>query len=188
MNKTKNKKRGNIMRDLGIVGFSIIFAIWLVQSGYLVHLLSSLSNYVWLGSFVAGVFFTSIFTTVPAIAALGGIASAHPVWQVALIGALGAVVGDLLIFRYVEDELGEHLAELLSHQHTSKRLKALVRLPIVRFLSFFAGGLIIASPLPDELGIGLMSAVRLSPFLLALCSFTFNFLGILMIGFVARAI
>ena len=51
-----------------------------------------------------------------------------------------------------------------------------------------AGGLILASPLPDELGVAVLgfSKMRLKYF--ALLSFVFNFLGIAVIGLVARAL
>ena len=176
------------MKDLGIVTASIIAAWWLSKSGVLLGLLSSLDGYVWFASFVAGMFFTSVFTTAPAIVALSQIASQGGILPTAFLGALGALVGDLIIFRYIENELGGHLAELLSHRRVSRRLRALMHLPIVRYLSFLVGGLIIASPIPDEIGIGLMGAVRMDTRLFAACSFAFNFIGIIIIGLVAQAI
>src|SRR5262249_43219313 len=58
----------------------------------------------------------------------------------------------------------------------------IVRSSRLRWLSFFVGGLIIASPLPDELGIGLLGVARLRTAWFVLLSYAFNFLGILAIG------
>jgi hypothetical protein len=68
------KARGYIIQDLIIIALSIVVAIVLVKTQLIVHFLESTKQYEFLGSFVAGVFFTSIFTTAPAIVALGEIA------------------------------------------------------------------------------------------------------------------
>ena len=64
----------------------------------------------------------------------------------------------------------------------------LLKLKLFRRVSFFVGGLIIASPLPDELGISLFgfSKIKMSWFIPL--SFIFNFIGIVLIGVVAQAL
>lgn len=78
--------------------------------------------------------------------------------------------------------------ELLGHQGSIKRIKAVFRLRFFRWLTWLLGGLIIASPLPDELGIGLLgfSKMKLAAFIPL--SLIFNSLGILVIGLVARSL
>ena len=61
----------------------------------------------------------------------------------------------------------------------------LFKLRSFRWLTFFAGGFIIASPLPDELGIALLGFSKLKTSLFVPLSFTFNFLGICLIGIAA---
>ena len=50
------------------------------------------------------------------------------------------------------------------------------------------GGLIIASPFPDELGIGLLGFSKMRTRWFVLLSFTFNFIGIFLIGLVAKTL
>jgi hypothetical protein len=50
------------------------------------------------------------------------------------------------------------------------------------------GGLIIASPLPDELGLALMGFVKTNNWTFAIISILCNALGIFVIAVVARAI
>jgi hypothetical protein len=57
-----------------------------------------------------------------------------------------------------------------------------------RLVSLFVGGLIIASPLPDELGISVWGFSKLKTAWFIPLSFFCNFVGILLIGAVARAI
>jgi membrane protein DedA with SNARE-associated domain len=140
------------------------------------------------GSFVAGLFFTSIFTTAPAIVTLGQIAEANNIWATALFGAFGALIGDLLIFRFVRDELTDHLLEAMKHSPGLRRLRALMRGRHFRWFTIALGGLIIASPLPDELGISLIGLSKSSTKYFIPMSLVFNFIGILIIGLAARAI
>lgn len=176
------------MQDTTIIILSIIVAIILVKTDVLAKILTSTKELEILGSFVAGIFFTSVFTTVPAIVTLGEIARENSIVLTAFWGSMGAVIGDLIIFRFVQDRFSEHLTELLRHQGTGKRLKMLFKLKYFRWLTLLIGGLIIASPLPDELGISLLgfSKMRMSWFIVL--SFTFNFIGILLISVVAKAL
>lgn len=177
-----------VLHDALIILVSIGAAVVIVQSGAVARILASVSGAGYIGSFIAGLFFTSLFTTAPAIAALGEIARVDPLITTALIGGLGAVVGDLLIFRFVRDRFAVHLVELMKHKRRTKRFAALFRLRLFRLLSFFVGGLIIASPLPDELGIGFFAFSKMSSSWFIPLSFVANSLGILLIGLVARTI
>ena len=177
-----------LYQDLAIILFSVGIAVLLIKTGVLGTILTSTKELEILGSFVAGMFFTSAFTTAPAIAALSEIANANSVLLTAIFGALGAVLGDLIIFQFVRDRFSEHLLELFRHEGAGKRVRLLFKQRSFRWLTLFIGGLIIASPLPDEVGISILgfSKIRASWFIPI--SFFFNFIGILLIGIIAKAI
>lgn len=177
-----------IVHDIGIVVLSILVAFILVRTDALVNVLTATKELEFIGSFIAGLFFTSIFTTAPAIVTLGEIAQESTILGTALLGALGAVVGDLIIFRFVEDRLSEHFIELLKEEGMWRRTKKLFKNKMLRWVTFLAGGLILASPLPDELGIALLGASQLKTGRFIALSFVFNFIGIVVIGILARAI
>lgn len=179
---------GFLLHDLLIIIASVGVALLLARTGILTALLASTDELQFLGSFIAGLFFTSVFTTVPAMVTLGEIARSNALLPTALCGAAGAVVGDLIIFRFIRDRFAEHVMELLRHRHIGKRVGALFRLKLFRRLSFFVGGLIIASPLPDELGISLFGFSKMKMSWFIPLSFFFNFIGIVLIGLVARAL
>ncbi|MBP9757924.1 MAG: hypothetical protein KBD06_04955, partial [Candidatus Pacebacteria bacterium] len=67
------------------------------------------------------------------------------------------------------------------------RFTKLMRFRFFRYLTFFAGGVIIASPLPDELGISLLGLSRMREIHFVPLSFAFNFLGIFIIGLIASS-
>lgn len=178
----------NILQDVGIIILSIFIAILLVETDSLAFILDSSKELGIISSFIAGLFFTSVFTTAPSIAALGEISLLQSPYLTAAFGALGAVVGDLVIFRFIKDRVSQDIMELLGHQGGLRRLKTLFKLKIFRRLSFLLGGLIIASPLPDELGITLLGLAKMKIGVFIPLSLIFNFLGILAIGLVAKAL
>lgn len=173
---------------MAIIVLSIFIAVILVKTKFLIGILTSTKELKLLGSFIAGMFFTSVFTTAPAIATLGEIARTNSAVLVAIFGAMGAVIGDLIIFRFIRDKLSEHLLELAKHQGAGKKFKVLLKLKYFRWLTFLMGGLIIASPFPDELGIGLLGFSKMRTRWFILLSFTFNFIGIFLIGLVAKTL
>jgi hypothetical protein len=180
--------RGYVIEDIAIIVLSIFTAIILVQTQVLANILSSTQEYKLFGSFLAGMFFTSIFTTAPSIVALGEIAQMQSVFIVAFFGALGALIGDLVIFRFIKDRLSDHLMELMKHQVAGTKLKFKHHLTFFRYLTFFVGGIIIASPLPDEIGIGLLGLSKMNMKWFIPVAFIGNFVGILLIGIVANAL
>lgn len=177
-----------LLQDLLIIVFSLLIAVILVKTGVLTEILTSTKELEILGSFIAGMFFTSIFTTAPAMVTLGEIARANSIIPTAAFGAIGAVVGDLIIFRFIRDRLSEHVLELVKHQGVERRIRVLFKSKFSRWLTFLAAGLIIASPLPDELGISLLGLSKMRTSWFIQLSFVFNFIGIIIIGLVARAL
>lgn len=177
-----------MIHDILLIAVSIGVAVLLARSGVLGEVLRLTGEVELLGSFIAGFFFTSIFTTAPAIAALGELGRLYDLVPVAFAGALGAVIGDLLIFRFIRDEFAAHLLELVSHRRIGHRVRVFFHRKLFRWASFFVGGLIIASPLPDELGISVLGFTKMKTSWFLLLSFAFNFIGIVLIGLVARAL
>jgi len=184
----QKRRDGFLLQDVLIIAVSISVAMALARTNILVTILTSTKELEFLGSFLAGMFFTSIFTTAPAVVTLGEIARVNSIVPVVLFGAIGAVVGDLIIFRFVRDRFSEHLLELAGHQSIVQRMHVLLEMRFFRWLSLFVGGLIIASPFPDELGIGLFGLSKMKTSWFIPLSLLFNGIGILAIGLIARAL
>jgi hypothetical protein len=184
----KNSKNNFLLQDIVIIVLSVFVAVILIKTEALAKILTSTKELELIGSFVAGIFFTSVFTVAPAAVTLGEIAQANSIILTAVFGAMGAIVGDLIIFRFVRDRFSKHLIELIKHRGAGKRIKALFKLRFFRWLTFFIGGLIIASPLPDELGISLLGFSKMKTLWFIPLSFTFNFIGIFLIGLVVKTL
>ena len=186
--KIKKRNGNHILQDIAIIALSVLVAVLLMRTGVLVNLLVSAGEMQVFGAFIAGMFFTSIFTTAPAIAALGEISLLQGIFSTAFFGAMGSVLGDLIIFRFVRDRFSAHVAEIVAHQSVWRRFHLLFKRSFFRWLTFLAGGLILASPLPDELGVAVLGFSKMRVKYFILLSFVFNFFGIAVIGLVARSL
>lgn len=176
------------MHDVAIVVLSILVAVYLMRTDVLINILTSTQELKFLGSFIAGIFFTSIFTAAPATVTLGEIAQVNTLFGTAILGGLGAVVGDLIIFRFVKDRLSAHLVELLQEKKAFRRIRKIFKARLFRWSTFLLGGLVLASPLPDELGVSLLGAAKMSVARFALLSFLANSIGIFVVGIIARSL
>jgi hypothetical protein len=143
---------------------------------------ASLGNLSYLGVLIAGMFFSFGFITPIAV---GFFVTAAPgnILLAAIIGGLGATLSDLLIFIFFRFSFKEEFARL-SKTTAIKELSTLMDKELghkikVYFMYAFAG-LIIASPLPDEAGVLMLSGLsKIKASRLAIISFIFNTLGIL---------
>ena len=156
-----------------------MIALLLSQIGFLQWFVGLLGGSI-IASFVAGIFFTSAFTIAPSaivLSQIGGHVSPH---IVAIIGALGATCGDLLLFTFIRDRFAKDLMNSLRPSIVKKILHSL-HLGFLKWLSPILGALIIASPLPDELGLTLLGLSRTRILVLIPISFIMNTIGIYVI-------
>jgi hypothetical protein len=157
-----------------------------LKSGLLEDVLSSSSVNVWILVILAGAMFTSVVTTAPAILFLGFLAIHHNFYLVVLIGALGALCGDLFLFRFVKDSIAEDLLWLFRHQK-GIRFYHIFHTRAARFIWPLLGAMVIASPLPDEIGILIMGTTRMSTGKFMALSYVANAAGIALVGLAARS-
>lgn len=177
---------GSHVAEIVALGLSFFVAVYLVRNGAL-DALFSITEAAPLQSVVAGSFFTSVFTTAPAIAALAKLSQHAPLYIVATFGALGAVCGDLFLIRFTRSRLVDDLLHHAISNKTQRRLEKYRSGPI-GWMTLALGAFIIASPLPDELGLMLMGFTVVRTLYLIPISFVMNFTGIVLIGLATAAL
>ena len=177
----------HILRDVLIIIFSIFLAMMLVRSGGVQRFLDSSNSIAIIGSFIGGILFTSIFSAAPATVALGQLAQDHSILLVSFFGGLGALLGDLIIYRFVKDSVSEDIEYLLKKAH-AERLASIFKLKIIRWIIPFLGALVVASPLPDELGLTILGLSKMRPQNVMPITFFLNFAGILVVSLIARGL
>ena len=166
---------------------SIVLAILLVQTGAVHQFVLFFGGWRLASSFIAGFFFSSMFTVAPSIAVLSDLALTYPIWEVALVGASGTAIADLFIYRFIKDSLSQDILYLFNLS-SSRRLKHIFRTKVFHWVPPLIGALIIASPLPDELAMLFFGMSDFKKRWFILISFVFNFLGILAVGFITRSL
>lgn len=176
------KRRLSKHKTFLMIFVGILIAYMLVNNSYFYTAMDSLKHIPLIGALVAGFFFSSALTTVPSLTVLYFLAAGYNPFLIAFFGAMGAVIADINLYRYVVsgvvDEM-EHdfkwIAKL--EKYRNKGIYKTI-LPIV-------GGIIIASPFPDELGIALLGSKKINPWKFAAISFVANFIGILIVASLA---
>jgi len=167
---------------------SIVVAYILLKTPQVYVYIKSIGELNYLGVFLAGTLFPYALTTAPATAALYILGkSVYNPFVMALVGTVGAVISDYLIFRFVRNNLLKELY-LTEKEILGKRVK--IRLNpnglAVKFIPILAG-IIIASPFPDELGIALFGATKIRTREFIQYAFLFHFIGIFIIASLAVA-
>ncbi|MBU0998850.1 hypothetical protein KKG24_00870, partial [Patescibacteria group bacterium] len=144
------------------------------------NIIYSIGKLGFLGVFLTGIFFVSTFTFVPASIVLFFLAREFNPFIIAIIAGLGAVFGDYLIFRFLKDKIFKELKPVFEKFRGSYLLQLLTT-PYFAWFKPVLGAIIIASPFPDEIGIGLMGLSKLKNWQFLLISFILNSVGILII-------
>lgn len=172
---------------LTAVFISVLIAIILAQNQAFKDWLFHLGSLEYIGALLAGMLFVSSFTVAISVVVIGIMAqNLNPV-ALGLIGGVGAVMGDYLIFKLVRSHLQEELALLFGKQGTSY-IKSVLRSRYIAWMLPIIGVLIIASPLPDEMGVSLLGISKMSEARFILISYISNAVGILMIASVAKVL
>src|SRR3989344_6933746 len=104
----------HVVKDSAIILCSIALAIVIAELNLIEKILLISENVRIIGSFIGGLFFTSIFTAAPAIVFLGEISQVESILIVALIGAVGAVLGDIIIFYLFKNHISDDLNKLIN--------------------------------------------------------------------------
>ncbi len=164
---------------------SLVAFFYLAQTPQVDTLVKQVGTLGYVGAFITGMFFVSTFTVAPAAVVLFHLATLlHPV-EIALLAGLGAMVGDYVIFRFMKDRVFEELIPLARKAQTP-RLKTLFKSPYFAWILPVAGAFIIASPLPDEIGVSMMGMSRVKQWQFFLLAFVLNAVGIFLIVSAAR--
>lgn len=173
--------------DAWLLILGIAATVLIVEAGWIPAAAQMLAHQAELVSLTAGLLFTSVLTTTPAIALIAELSPYIPAWKLALIGGAGAVAGDLLIFRFVRSPFVAYFVRAFTTPGMLRFGRALDRGPLW-WIPPLLGALVIASPLPDEIGLLMMglSHIKTVPFMVL--SFTMNAAGIFAIASIAHSL
>ncbi len=174
-------------KNTAFLVLSLIVLFLLADTAVTHSLIRQISSFGYFGAFITGILFVSTFTVVPASVVLFHLAQEFNPLLVALCAGVGGVIGDLLIFRFLKDEVFEEVRPLIS-RFGGSHIAALFRTPYFAWIVPVIGAIIIASPFPDEVGIGMMGLSKIKWWQFAILVFVLNTTGIFLIVTLAATV
>ena len=179
----KSKARHHYWRykNLILTFISILLAVSISKIETVHQFLTGLGNFGYVSAFIAGGLFVSTFTVAAGAIILFFLAETFTPWEIGLIAGMGAVAGDMTIFKFVKNGLAGEIKDIYNHIDGRRHLQKLFHSKYFSWTLPVAGALIIISPLPDELGVTLMGISRLNTLQFLITSFLLNSTGIFLI-------
>lgn len=167
---------------------AVFIAYLIFQGKNYTPLYSFISSLGVSGVFISGIFYTYSFTSPPATALLLLLAKQNSVIFSAMLGGIGALLGDLLIFSFIKYGFKDEIEKLRKEnliKRTSEALPKIIKKYVLPVLAIIA----IASPLPDEIGVSLLAFYKKMPiYIFIAISYVANTLGILIILLIGQNI
>src|SRR3990167_6941717 len=84
---------------------SVIIFFFIAETDFIQNIIRTIGGFGYLGAFITGIFFVSIFTVAPSTIVLYDLANFLNPTLIALFAGLGAVLGDYFIFRFLKDKV-----------------------------------------------------------------------------------
>lgn len=174
---------------LSLFFISLLVAFFLFKSPYFNKFLLSVNSWDYLGIYFAGVLYVSSLTVALSMVMLSVLSQNDTnILLIGLIGGLGALTGDYIIFRFVRDKLSGEVEELIDHSKPLLHLASFFNTKYISWTLPLIGVFIIASPLPDELGVSLLGLSKMSVKKFILISFLSHTTGITLVVLTAKAV
>ena len=170
---------------------SIVCAVVLQSTGVMENFVGLLDTYGYIGAFVNGLFISTTLTAAPATVLFFDFGKNLNPLLVGLLGGTGAMVGDLLMYRFIKESLMEEFRAIgvyLIPIHRRELMERITKHTMFLWAAPFLASLLIASPLPDELGVSLFNFINFKPKYLSVVTFLLNTIGILCLVYLGSAV
>lgn len=154
-------------KNILLIILSLILTIYLSSNPNFKHLLNYISNFGIVGAFLAGMLFASTFTVGIAGLLLINLAQNLNPFLLILSAALGGVTTDYVIFKFIRHNVSQKTSDIFDKVNHHSHFYKLLHTPYFSWTLSILGLIVLASPLPDELGVSLLglSKTTLSRFL-----------------------
>lgn len=160
---------------------SIILAYYIFSQSSVMDWVGGLNNLSYLGIFIAGMLLAFGFS---APFSVGFFIAAQPqnILLATLIGGFGAMMGDMIIFKTIKlsfmDEFHK-LEKTKTIKFIEEKIKNNKNILIKHYLMYIFAGIMIATPLPDEIGVSMIAGLTtIKPLFLSIVSFILHALAI----------
>lgn len=149
---------------------------------------ANLGRFSYLSDFIAGLLFSFGFTTPLSIGYIITSNSQNLIIT-SLIAGAGSLIGDMVIFKTIKFSFMDEFKELEKRRAIQKIEKIVEKnkhVLIRHYLIYIFAGIILASPLPDEIGVSLLAGLTtVKPKIFAIISFLLHSIGFYIIAYIA---
>lgn len=170
-------------RLLGVL-IAIIFAYIVFSNATVKNFVSGLNSFGYLGSFIAGMFYTFGFIS-PFSAGFFIDLNPSSIWLAGILGGIGALLGDMFIFEMVREFFMDEFKSLgkeKSIRWINLALRKILGKGAHTFLLCVLAVGFIASPLPDEAGVTILAGfTKIHEYTIAIISVISNTMGVLIL-------
>lgn len=167
--------------NLTFLAVSLLLAFTISRYEPLHATLLHLGKLGYFGAFFAGILFVSTFTVAIGAVVLLVLAEFLSPIEIGLVAGIGAVLGDFAIFRFIQNNLLREITNLFGQMDKKHRVRHLFHSKYFSWTLPVLGAIIIASPLPDEIGVSLMGISRMKTAQFIPLSFILNAIGIFLV-------
>lgn len=169
---------------LGLLVLFTIAAYFIFKRPEAAYYLDKLGGLSYIGIFIAGMLFAFGFSAPFAVGFFIALSPAN-IYLAALVAGVGALISDLLIFRFIRFSFMDEF-QRLSDSKTIKRINHRIDRSFLKklkvYIMYIFAGILIASPMPDEAGVVMLAGLtKIKEFWLGLTGFVLNTIGIFLI-------
>lgn len=164
-------------RNLFLLILGVLLAVFLARSPLLTMFLDHFSTYPLLIAFIGGMLFASTFTVATGgivLIKLSGLYS--PIFLI-LFAGLGAAFCDYLIFSLIKNKAPTHIAPVYKNLINKSHLHKILHTHYFAWTLPVLGAIVMASPIPDEVGVSLMGLSKLSGIKFLLIALSSHLIG-----------
>lgn len=168
-------------KNITFLLLSLIAAYYFFQNENIHSLLLHLGKFGYVSAFLAGMLFVSTFTiSIGAIMLLVLLEYLNPV-EICIIAGMGSVVSDVMIFRYIKTAGFLKEIKAFYKYFGGNKISHLFHTKYFGWTLPVIGALLIASPLPDELGVSLMGISKMKTIQFMFIAFLLDSIGIFLV-------
>lgn len=175
-------RKRRLLRDFGIIGLSIVLAIYIQRSAAANNLVDIFSSIYFVpAAIMMGFLFSLTFTAAIATSVFILLSeTTHNPYLIALLGGFGSIIANSIIYKFFKDELIYDI-QLIEPEAAKRIAHRIMHSKLFVGIIPYLAALSLASPIPDEIGILMLAGSNYKYTRVFLLSFGFHTIGILLI-------
>lgn len=164
---------------------SVLTVVFLMRFQFFHDSLLWVAGTGYIGAFVGGMLYVSTFTAAIGILILLYLAETTPILPLSLVAGVGGVVGDFVIFKLIRTSLKEELNSLYYKLGGMYISRLFTKKSPLGWMLPVLGAVVIASPLPDEIGVSMIGVSKMTTTNFLILSLFLDCIGICLLVFFA---